>query len=294
MLPLILAGGAIAGNALGSYLQGQGEKAAAKANAKTMRDLANMQRQESTEAFNYAANQYNPYASAGKGGLAGLANWQGVAAPSEFQYSKTAQDFLDPSVAYQMQQLQQAQGAGAAAHGGLLSSGAQRQMQDLALKQAQTDYGNAYNRMTQDKASTYQQYMDYFNNQRLAANDQFNKFQSLANIGQNATANLANARQGMSAVNQGANATQMNAQNEYNQVRAAAPYSTKGNLASSLGQMAGTASAYAAMNPGALSGAAAQTPSGWDIAPPYWMMQEQSQPQQLPWNYGNYTRVRPT
>jgi hypothetical protein len=257
-LPLALLAAGAAGSALGGYLQGRGEQAAARANARTMRDLANMNRQEAEAGYSDVQSMYSPYSAAGVQGLQGLQNWQATQSPEAFSYGRSVNDFLDPSVAYQMQQQQQALEASAASRGGLLSSGATRQLSELATKLAQTDYGNAYNRMAQDKAQTYQQYIDLFNNQRAVNLDRYNQLSGLANIGQNATANVANARLGQQAQNIGANTTQMNAANEYAQVRAAAPWNTAANVFNAAGNAAGTYGMYKGMNPSV---------SAWDRSP---------------------------
>jgi hypothetical protein len=80
----------------------------------------------------------------------------------EFNYGKTAQDFLDPSIAYQQDQMGRQIEQSAATRGNLLSGAAQKALQKNASDLAMRDYGNAYTRMESDKQFGYNDYINQF------------------------------------------------------------------------------------------------------------------------------------
>ena len=195
-----LAAGSFAANVLGDYFQADAAKDAARRQEAMQREV--MRRQD--EAYNELSPAYDPYIEQGgrafnrlSGGILGGE----FEAPvyGQFEYGKTAQDFLDPSMDYQIQQGQNALQE-SAAMGGQLRSGATLQaLQNQAQDYAMQDYGNAYNRMTQDKNFAYQDFNNRYNAARARIQDRYSQLSNLSSIGQSAQANLQNLRLGKEA-----------------------------------------------------------------------------------------------
>ena len=174
----------------------------AKLQADAMRDSARQQRigqeramQEQRDAYGEIAPMYEPYRQAGLEGLAGMGG-DFSTQMGEFNYDKDVSDFLDPSMAYQQDQMRRNMEQSAVANSELHSGGFAKALQDRGAQVAQMDYGNAYNRMTNDKATTYQQFMDRFQNKRANNQLRLTQLQNMSTIGQNAVSGLSNARTG--------------------------------------------------------------------------------------------------
>ena len=150
---------------------------------------------EQRQAYGDVAPMYQPYQQAGLQGLAGLGADYSTEM-GDFDYNRDVSEFLDPSMAFQQQQMQNAMEQSAIARGGLQSGGFAKALQDRSAQLAQTDYGNAYNRMTQDKAGAYQEFRDRIANRRANNQQRLGQMTNLASVGQNATSGLANLRTG--------------------------------------------------------------------------------------------------
>ena len=89
------------------------------------------------------------------------------------------QKYLDPSMKFQQQQMQQGLDQSASARGGMFSgTGAQaKALQDRSAQLAQTDYGNAFNRMGTDRQFGYQDFMNHFQSSKA------NEAQRMQNMG---------------------------------------------------------------------------------------------------------------
>jgi hypothetical protein len=110
------------------------------------------------------------------------ANQQDPVQMGDFDTSKYNVDaYLDPSMAYQQEQMRRSADA-SAAHGGFLGSSAQQlELQKRASALAQTDYGNAFARMGQDRQFGYGAFKDKFEATRQAAEDKINHLSSIVN-----------------------------------------------------------------------------------------------------------------
>ena len=179
------------GQGIGAYLQSEGMKDSAKAQERGIQAGIDEQRQ----AYQDVAPSFQPYSNLGLTGLAGMGQDYSTEM-GDFEYGRNVNDFLDPSMAFQQKQMQDAMEQSAVARGGLQSGGFAKALQDRSAQLAQTDYGNAYNRMNQDKANSYQQFRDQFASRRANNQQRLNQMQNMVQIGQGANTNLANLRTG--------------------------------------------------------------------------------------------------
>jgi hypothetical protein len=182
---------ALAGQLYGAKLQADGMRDSARAQERGQERAI----QEQRDAYADVAPLYEPYQEAGLQGLSALGGDYSTQM-GEFEYGKDVSDFLDPSMAFQQQQMRDALEQSAVARGGLQSGGFAKALQDRSAQLAQTDYGNAYNRMAQDERNVYQQFMDRIANKRANNQLRLNQMTNLASVGQNATSGLANLRTG--------------------------------------------------------------------------------------------------
>ena len=117
--------------------------------------------------------------------LTDLAGYRGELSKSpiemgQFDQSKyDVQKYLDPSMKFQQQQMQQGLDQSASARGGMFSgTGAQaKALQDRSAQLAQTDYANTINRMNTDRQFDYQDFSNHFESQKA------NEAQRMQNMG---------------------------------------------------------------------------------------------------------------
>jgi hypothetical protein len=196
-LALAKMGIGVGGDILSGFLGGMGTESMGD-------ELIRAQKQQQgylDRSYDEASDLYRPIQQQGMEGFNQLAS--GVlsgefARPDmpEFQYDKTAMDFLDPSRAFQQAELLRGL-EGSQAFGGKLKSGASMEaLQDRFQDRAMTDYSNAYGRMTGDRDFSYQDYTNQFNNTVNQVNDRYNKLSKLASAGTSATGDLASLRMG--------------------------------------------------------------------------------------------------
>lgn len=193
-LPIALLAGAgalkLGGDLFGAYSAGE----AADRQRQAQRQALAAQRQATAEAQGYL----DPYAQAGTRALSDLTNFQDYALPGEFDASGyNVQGYLDPSMAYQQQQMARNVEAGAAARGGLMSGAAAKELQTRGAQLAQTDYGNAFARMQTDKNFAYTQYTNRFNQVRQQNQDRLARLQNMGNMGYGANVAKANLATGL-------------------------------------------------------------------------------------------------
>ena len=181
----------LGGQLYGAHQQAEAMKASARAQERGQIRAIEEQRQ----AYGDIAPMYQPYQQAGLQGLAGMGGDYSTEM-GDFEYNQDVNNFLDPSMQFQQQQMRDAMEQSAVARGGLQSGGFAKALQDRAGQFAQTDYGNAYNRMTQDKQGAYQQFMDRFASRRANNQQRLSQMQNLATLGANSTSGLANLRTG--------------------------------------------------------------------------------------------------
>jgi hypothetical protein len=181
----------VTGSTLGAYMGGrQGIDAQKRATDAALR----------AQEAGYAdvSAMQDPYRSVGIGALGQIEGMQDLQAPGEFDASGyDVNAYLDPSMQFQRKQMERSVAASAAARGGLLSGAAAKELQDRGAQLAQTDYGNAYNRMSNDRNFAYQNFSNKFQMARQANSDRLQRLQGLMQSGQNATNVLSNARMGL-------------------------------------------------------------------------------------------------
>ncbi len=188
----------LAGGAYGAHLQAKGMRDAAREQTRGIQ----LGIDERNQAYQDIAPMYEPYSQAGLTGLSGM---QGdfTTDMGQFDYDKDVSDFLDPSMAFQQEQMRNQMEQSAVSRGNLQSGGFAKALQDRSGQVAQTYYGQAVRDKNQDQATTYQQFMDQFQGRRANNQLRLNQFQNMASIGQNATGNLANLRMGTANQNAG-------------------------------------------------------------------------------------------
>ena len=228
---LAAAGLMAAASAYSAYQQKKAVEEAARAEAAGGRAAraANYSGYKDVEAM------MSPYTEAGKTGLGALT--QGIyggdfeTPVEDFQYQGQVSDFLDPSTQFQQDRMASALEASAAASGGLYSGGFAKALQDRSGQIAQTDYGNSYNRMMQDKTFAYNQFNNNFNQRRQENAASYNRLAGLVNMGAGAQGNVASARSGVAMAN--ANIAQdIGASNA---AAAAAPYQALSSFGAQMG-----------------------------------------------------------
>ena len=119
------------------------------------------------------------------------ANFDPTTQMGQFDSSKyTVDQYLDPSMKYQLDQSNSALQSSAQGAGGLYSGKAMKALGQNAEKFAAQDYGNAFNRMTTDRAFGYTDWTNHFNNEVANKTAQLNQLKSL----------LANSKGDLSSV----------------------------------------------------------------------------------------------
>ncbi len=146
------------------------------------------------QGYGDVEQMYQPYTQAGLTALGQLQNGDFTTEMGQFTYDKNVNDFLDPSMDFQQEQMRKAMEQSAVARGNLQSGGFAKALQDRSAQLAQTDYGNAYDRMANDKNSVYGQFRDRIANRRLNNQQRFAQIQGISTLGANAQNSMANAR----------------------------------------------------------------------------------------------------
>lgn len=235
MDPLTLGALAVGGQALGGlvggYFQGESVKDAARAERAMQERALAEARRSGDEAIGYL----QPYEQIGRQSLGQLVENIDSGAyrtpVGEFDYSRGVGEFLDPSMAYQQQRAGEALEQSALAGGGLQSGATLKALQEQAMQMAQTDYGNAHNRMMQDKSFAYGQFMDKFNRQRMENQSAYQRLAGLGQMGTGMAQSMANAR-----IGEGTQAIDIMGQmGQSNAALQSANASMFGNMANTLG-----------------------------------------------------------
>lgn len=156
---------------------------------------------------------WQPYATAGTTALSDLQAWR-PEQMGQFTYNKDVNAFLDPSMAFQNEQMNAALAESQLGQGRALGGAAAKELSAYNAKLAQTDYANAYSRMTNDKSSVYQQFLNEFNARNAASQGRYNQLASLTNLGTTAQGNITSANQSVAggAYNTGMTLAQAKAQ----------------------------------------------------------------------------------
>lgn len=196
----------------GDYMSAEAQKDAAEAASQAQLRGIQMGIDEQRQGYADIKPMWDPYRQAGATALGDLQRMSAQGAfdrPEwDFQYQGDVGQFLDPSMQFQQEQAtrQMQSSFGPDQYSGA----AMKALQDRSQQMAQTDYGNAYGRMTQDRAFNYQDYINQFKNQTANQQNQYNRLAGMANLGIQGAQALTNARTG--AANQVSGLQQMGGQ----------------------------------------------------------------------------------
>jgi hypothetical protein len=179
-----------------SLIGGIGSEKAAQTQADAAKQAAQLQYNLGEQGLGFQKQVYNqgqqnlaPWIQAGQGAVGNLAsligqsqNGTGPFAPwnQQFQAPTAGQAAAYPGYQFQLQQGQQAIANSAAAAGGLLSTGTAKNLDAYSQGLAQQDYGNVYNQ-------AFNEYLQRYNQYQTNQSNLFNRYASLAGLGQQAT-----------------------------------------------------------------------------------------------------------
>ena len=172
----------------------------------------------SQSMYDDISGMYDPYSQAGLEALEGIRSGNFEYTMPEYDPS-SAERFLDPSMAYQMEQVQDVLGARQAGMGDYLSSAGVQQSAEAARKMAETGYGRA-------QEMAYQDYLNRVNIDRQNIADRYNRLSNLTQIGYGATGAQAGARGALGQSLMGTEQTMGALKGQ----RAAMPYQLGGTL----------------------------------------------------------------
>jgi len=187
--------------AVGSNLAASTQANAAKSAAQLQYNLGEQSLAFNEQQYNQGQQNLAPWIKQGQNAVTQLgqlqqqgANGTGPLAPwtGQFQAPTAAQAANYPGYQFQLQQGQNAVSNSAAARGGLVSGNAATALDQYSQGLAQSDYGNVYNQALQQYQLGYNQYEQ--NQTNL-----FNRYASLAGLGQTSAAQAGQL--GQSAAN---------------------------------------------------------------------------------------------
>lgn len=174
---------------------------AANTQASAANHAADLQHQDAEQALDFQKQQYAtsqknlaPWLQAGQGALGTLS---GLMQPGgelsqgwnqQFQAPTDVTEQNDPGYKFRLSEGLNALQNSAAARGGLLSSETAKNINDYAQNSASQEYGNVYNRAL----GQYQQNYNIFENNQA---NKFNRYASLAGVGQQAANQLNSSGQ---------------------------------------------------------------------------------------------------
>lgn len=208
-----------------------GQVASGLISADAQRDSARMMRDAERQKLKYMQDAYaelSPYYQKlveqmpAEQAFSALQQWSPTPLPEAFQYNKSVNEFLDPSIAYQTQVANEGLQAAQAASGGLMSGGALKELQSRGMQIGSLGYENARGAQERDRAFNYQDYTNQFGYARQANQDRYNQLTNLYNAASTNLSNLSNLRMGQATTT--ANLT-----------GSAANYQAQANLAGSNG-----------------------------------------------------------
>lgn len=183
-------------NLLSTKMQSDAIKAQIAADNKLRQQLRGDLSRLYGEGRDKVTGMYAPYTDlAGKGVEQLLEQGQTTVAPMDFKYGKTTQDFLDPSMQFQIDEAARGIQSGAAASNSLLSGAAQRALAENARSQAETGYADAYARMMQDRQQTYNERRDSYQDKINELRRKYGMTTDLTNLGMGAIDKTAGAVQ---------------------------------------------------------------------------------------------------
>lgn len=204
MIPAIVAGVAALGSAAGTYFGNRyAADKAAQSRARAANEIARMQG-ESSDYYKAMINGIDQYYDkrGGLGTATDVKNYKdaiGAYDPNayvldmtdptnQFNYGKTADDFVNPYMDRIIGDTAQTVQHTAAGAGLGRGSGAAASIADAVAKKNEELYNDAYNRFTDDRQFAYNKYADYINNRQ----NQLKQLQSASDTKLQLQGNLAN------------------------------------------------------------------------------------------------------
>ena len=188
MDPLTMA--ALGGTALDfgvGLFQGESERRQAERAKRDLLAGINKSREIYGDTYNETSGMYDDYVDRGEDAWGRMQGIEQDLDPSQFAlpelgdfnagYNKNVNDFLDPSMAYEMDQGNRALQGSAAAAGGLLSGKTLRDMQRHSQGLAQGNWNNAQGALERDKTFAYNDFTNKFNTSRANIQDRYGKIQ---------------------------------------------------------------------------------------------------------------------
>lgn len=182
------------GAMIGGYFSNEEKRRAAKEYTRAQRKAEEKSIGEFGDAYADISSFLGPYMEGGTEAFGQYQDLDTSYMPEDFEYSQTIGDFLDPSMDFQIEQSMRPIESSAAAGGSLGSGATLKALQDRGQQVANMNYGQAFDRMNQDKSFAYKNYLNRANMQRQQNLDRGNQLQNLFSTGYNATQNKAIAR----------------------------------------------------------------------------------------------------
>ena len=187
----IIGGGAsLLGGLLGQS-SGNKQARAAENAARMQAEAAQAAIAEQRRQYDQTRQDFAPYAGAGAEGLGqyltGLKS--GAYSPGQFGFEEKPFQFdtgTDPGAQNRMDRAMKAIQASASARGGVLGTGALRNMMQESQRLAADEYGAAYNRNQSENQINYGRATDAYNRDYGAKQDLANRFQGLGQMGMQA------------------------------------------------------------------------------------------------------------
>lgn len=206
--------------------------------------------------FQDVQSMYQPYTEAGQYGLDELVSGEQAGAfdfqMPDFQFQGTVEDYLSPAMDFERKQLEHSLAARRATTGGLNSGAAEKELAEYMANLGRQGYGEAYGRMTGDRAQSYQEFMNQQNAIRQNIADKYNRFQNLSGMGERATGTMANARMGLA----GARGDAAMSRGQLGAQRSALPFQMASGLAGAAGDAAALYGGLSSTSPVAPQGVA--------------------------------------
>jgi hypothetical protein len=176
------------------YVQGMHAGQDARTAGQIQADYAQKSLDAGQAGYEDVREMYDPYSQAGLTALGQIQEGDFTTDMGQFEYGKDVNDFLDPSMAFQQEQMARNMQQNAVARGSYASGGFDKALQDRGAQVAQTYYGQARQDMANDKASSYQQFRDQFASRRANNQQRFAQLQGINQMGFNANQGMSNAR----------------------------------------------------------------------------------------------------
>lgn len=239
----MLGGSAIGG--IANILGADSERDAERAQLNAYLQSIGKQEGLAQQGFDTQKEMFQPYANLAPKYLQQLES--GIASGEfsqpdmgQFDYQGDVNQFLDPSMKYQMDQGRQNLEQSAVAGGGLSSGATLRELMNQGQDYARQDYGNAYGRMQQDKQFNYQDWLNHFNNQSMQAQQKYEQLGSMFNTGMSGVNAISGAQNNLTNSMMGAEGQRGTVMGQKNSLNDRFNANVIGTVGNTLGQMAGT------------------------------------------------------